>query len=55
MIKLALKDWHVAHSQNLTSRIDSLKVRLAALDNKGEEEDLLDAELEELHGITSDI
>ncbi|MCI40567.1 cysteine-rich receptor-like protein kinase, partial [Trifolium medium] len=24
MIKLALKEWHVAHSQNLTSRIDTL-------------------------------
>ncbi|MCH83612.1 cysteine-rich receptor-like protein kinase, partial [Trifolium medium] len=35
MIKVALKDWHMARSQNLPSRIDSLKVRLATLDQKG--------------------
>ncbi|MCI11520.1 endonuclease/exonuclease/phosphatase family protein, partial [Trifolium medium] len=54
-IKLALKEWHVAHSHNLPSRIDSLKGRISALEDKGEEEDLSAAELEELHGITSDI
>jgi hypothetical protein len=28
MIKVALKEWHGAHAQNLPSRIDSLKVCL---------------------------
>ncbi|GAU30969.1 hypothetical protein TSUD_63800 [Trifolium subterraneum] len=37
-IKTALKDWHTAHAQNLPSRIESLKVRLSTLDQKGEEE-----------------
>ncbi|PNX84817.1 cysteine-rich receptor-like protein kinase, partial [Trifolium pratense] len=55
LIKSALKDWHATHAQNLPSRIDSLKNRLSALDTKGEEEDLLATELEELHGITSNI
>jgi hypothetical protein len=55
MIKAALKDWHKAHAQNLPSRIDSKKVRLAALDLKGEEEDLSEAELAEFCGLTSDI
>jgi hypothetical protein len=55
LIKLALKELHGAHSQNLPSRIDSLKVRLSVLEGKGEEEDLSEAELEELHGLTSDI
>ncbi|MCI30732.1 endonuclease/exonuclease/phosphatase family protein, partial [Trifolium medium] len=55
MIKLALKEWHVAHTQNLPSRIDSLKVRLSDLEGKGEDTVLSDVELVELHGITSDI
>ncbi|MCI40287.1 endonuclease/exonuclease/phosphatase family protein, partial [Trifolium medium] len=50
LIKLALKDWHVANAQNLSSKIESLKVRLSALDSKGEEQDLTDTELEELAG-----
>ncbi|KAK2356846.1 DNA-(apurinic or apyrimidinic site) endonuclease [Trifolium repens] len=54
-IKAALKDWHKAHAQNLPSQIDSKKARLVALDLKGEEEDLLEAELVEFCGITSDI
>ncbi|MCH85381.1 endonuclease/exonuclease/phosphatase family protein, partial [Trifolium medium] len=36
-------------------RIDSLKDRLSALDQKGEEEVLFEAELAELHGVTLDI
>ncbi|MCI54883.1 endonuclease/exonuclease/phosphatase family protein, partial [Trifolium medium] len=55
MIKLALKDWHTTHAQNLPSRIESLKDRLASFDEKGEEVDLSEAELEELRGVTSNI
>ncbi|GAU10636.1 hypothetical protein TSUD_419760, partial [Trifolium subterraneum] len=55
MIKAALKEWHMTHTKNLPSRIDSLKVRQSCLDQKGEEDVLLEAELEELHGVTSDI
>ncbi|GAU45521.1 hypothetical protein TSUD_186780 [Trifolium subterraneum] len=32
MIKTALKEWHQSHVQNLPSRIESLKLRLSALD-----------------------
>ncbi|MCI36924.1 cysteine-rich receptor-like protein kinase, partial [Trifolium medium] len=39
----------------LISRIDSLKARFSALEGKGEDEDLSEAELEELHRISSDI
>ncbi|MCH96939.1 endonuclease/exonuclease/phosphatase family protein [Trifolium medium] len=35
--------------------MESLKVRLSALDQKGEEEVLFEAELAKLHGVTSDI
>jgi hypothetical protein len=55
MMKGALKEWHVAHSQNLASRIDSLKARLSALDLKGEEDTLSDGELVDLHEVTADI
>jgi hypothetical protein len=55
MMKGALKEWHAAHTQNLPSRIDSLKVRLSVLDLKGEEDTLSEAELEDLHEVTTDI
>ncbi|CAJ2644440.1 unnamed protein product [Trifolium pratense] len=55
MIKVALKDWHKTHAQNLPSRIDSLKIRLSALDEKGGEDDLSEEELVELHGVSNDI
>ncbi|GAU33269.1 hypothetical protein TSUD_279430 [Trifolium subterraneum] len=54
-IKMELKDWHNAHTQNLPSKIESLKERLETLDEKGEEDTLLEAELAELHEITADI
>jgi hypothetical protein len=45
----------MAHSQNLPGRIDSLKSRLSVLDVKGEADALSEADLEDLHGISSDI
>ncbi|PNY03932.1 cysteine-rich receptor-like protein kinase [Trifolium pratense] len=55
LIKAGLKEWHKAHTQNLPSRIDNLKARLSALDEKGEEEDLSEEELAEFHGVSFDI
>ncbi|MCI39580.1 endonuclease/exonuclease/phosphatase family protein, partial [Trifolium medium] len=55
MMKVALKEWHKMHVQNVPSRIESLKDRLSSLDQRGEEEDLSEEELVELHGITADI
>ncbi|GAU41118.1 hypothetical protein TSUD_288080 [Trifolium subterraneum] len=55
MIKATLKDWHSTHVQNLPSRIDSLKDRLAVLDHQGEEVTLSEAEIEEIHRVMSDI
>lgn len=55
VMKGALKEWHPTHAQNLSSMIDSLKVRLSALDLKGEQDTLSEAEVEELHGVTTDI
>ncbi|GAU45885.1 hypothetical protein TSUD_401090, partial [Trifolium subterraneum] len=52
LIKVALKEWHLSHAQNLPSRIDSLKTRLSNLDNKGEEEDLSVDEVVDMRGIT---
>ncbi|PNX61741.1 cysteine-rich receptor-like protein kinase, partial [Trifolium pratense] len=50
-----LKEWHRAHTQNLPSRIETLKARLSALDEKGEEEALSEEELVEFHGVSLDI
>jgi len=55
LIKLALKDWHASNTQNLPAKIDSLKNRQVAIDSKGEEADLSEDELGELHGILTDI
>jgi exonuclease III len=55
LLKGALKEWHLTHSHNLSSRIDSLKVRLSALDLKGEEDSLSEVELGDLHEVTADL
>ncbi|PNX63687.1 cysteine-rich receptor-like protein kinase, partial [Trifolium pratense] len=55
MIKACLKEWHKTHTQNLPGRIETLKGRLLALDEKGEEDDLSEEELVEIHGVSSDI
>lgn len=55
LINLALKEWHVSHTQNLPRKIASLKDRSAVLDRKGEDEVLIEVEIEELHDITSEI
>jgi hypothetical protein len=54
-MKGALKEWHEAHSQNLSSRSASLKDRMSALYLQGEEDTLSETELEDLHGVTTDI
>jgi len=55
LIKLAVKDWHSSNTQNLPEKIDSLKNRQAALDSKGEEAELSEDEIGDLHGISTDI
>ena len=48
LLKLALKEWHQRHCQNLPARMLCLKEKIAALDVKRETEVLLDGEVEEL-------
>jgi hypothetical protein len=55
LIKLALREWHQSHSQNLPANILSLKDRISALDLKGESIVLLDEEVEDLHGFTEEL
>ena len=45
----------MSNIHNLSGRISNLKEKQAALDGKGEEEDLSEEELTKLHGISSDI
>jgi len=54
-IKLALKDWHLSHSQNLPAKIHSLQDKINFFDVKGETVDLLEGELEEYHGLSEEL
>lgn len=55
MIKLASRDWHLRHSQNLPAKQLSLKDKITTYDLKGETVDLMESELEEYHGLTEDL
>jgi hypothetical protein len=55
LIKEALKEWHGYHTRNLPARIDELKMLQATLDGKGEETDLLEEEIDELHSTSANI
>ena len=55
LIKLALKEWHQSHAQNLPARILRLKDKIEVLDLKGESELLCEDEIEELHGLSEEL
>jgi len=55
LIKLALKEWHQTHLQNLPARILNPKEKIATLDLKGELVTLCDDEIEELHGYSDEL
>ena len=52
VLKLCLKDWHQQHSKNLDGKISAVKLRLSSLDTKGEEDELMEEEVEELHELS---
>ena len=55
LTKLALKDWHQRHSNNLPARISNLKDRITSTEMKAESAVLLDEEIEELHGYSEEL
>jgi len=55
LVKLALKEWHQHHTQNLPARISTLKDRIDSFDLKGETTVLCDEEVEELHGFSEEL
>ena len=55
LLKLALKDWHQRHTQNLPARILSLREKIAFLDVKGESTVLSEDEIQELHGLSEEM
>jgi hypothetical protein len=55
LIKVALKEWHLSHCNNIPAKIDSLKARLACLDGRGEDVLLSADEILEMRGITHEI
>jgi len=55
LLKLALKEWHQNHIQNLPARILNLKEKIANHDLKGEMVALGDDEIEELHDFPEEM
>ena len=53
MIKGNLHTWHQNHTQNLEGRLSNVQDRIAFLDAKGEDDDLLHEEIEELHSLSA--
>lgn len=49
MIKFCLKEWHQRHFKNLDGKIFDAKNQISSLDIKGEETELQEEELRELH------
>jgi hypothetical protein len=48
LLKGCLKEWHEQHGRNMVSKLKDVKERRLALEVKGEVEDLIDSEREEL-------
>jgi len=55
LIKLALKDCHQRHSNNLPARISNLNDRIISIEMKAESAVLLDEEIEQLHGYSEEL
>lgn len=55
LIKVALREWHQNHSQNIPSKLENIKGRMAELDEKGEHSFLGDDEVEELHDLSEEL
>jgi len=55
LLKVALKEWHQSHTQNIPARLVFLKEKIEALDLKGEAAALCEKEIEELHDCTEEL
>ena len=52
LLKVALREWHQSHTQNIPARLVYLKAKIEALDLRGEATTLCEEEIEELHDCT---
>jgi len=55
LINVALKEWHSTHTTNIPGKISQVKDRISMLDEKGEVSVLGEDEVEELHGLTTEL
>jgi len=53
LIKIALKEWHLTHTNNLPGRIQSLKSQIDGLESRGEVNVLSEEEVDELHSMSN--
>jgi hypothetical protein len=55
LIKVALKEWHSTHTNNISAKISQVKDHILVLDEKGEVSSLEEEKVEELHGLTEEL
>jgi len=55
MIKMALREWHQTHTQNIPIKISTVTDRIATLDAKREATTLDEEEVEELHSLSDEL
>jgi hypothetical protein len=55
MIKNSLKEWHTSHGRNAVERLKKVKERRQILETKGESEELLEYEREEMLFLSSQV
>jgi hypothetical protein len=55
MIKQCLKEWHQQHTKNIDGKIMEVKNRIFSLDTKGEEAELQEEEIQELHDLSMNL
>lgn len=50
-----MKEWHLNHTQNLEGRIPDVKGKIAALDIKGEDHDLIEEEVVRMNSLSNNL
>jgi len=53
LIKGNLNTWHQNHTQSIEGHLSNVQDRIAFLDAKGEDDDLIQEEIEELHSLSA--
>jgi len=55
LMKVVLKNWHMSHTHNSLAQIEAVKERIAALDGRGEVDELSVEECDDLHEASANL